>query len=128
MPHPDIRIRERRAPRPRITTGVGGWARVSLVDRAGRERVVAEQHNLILNNGMDLIGDSSVQFDVGAALTGAGAYVLVVLTRDESDATAITAALTGVGLYELVVITYLAAPDELAVGATFTAGGSYATP
>ena len=58
------RITPRCAPRLRQKVGLLGWARVSLVDRAGRERVITEQPNMLLDNGLDLIGDKDMVWDI----------------------------------------------------------------
>jgi len=53
------RIAERRAPTPRQHVGLDGWVAWSLVDRRGREVAAGEQHNLILNTFLDLIGTAA---------------------------------------------------------------------
>jgi len=50
------KIRERHAPRARPRAGIGGRLRWGLVDRLGRERAGGEQHNLILDTFLNLLG------------------------------------------------------------------------
>jgi hypothetical protein len=63
------RITPRAAPPIRQRVGFSGWARVSLVDRAGRERVIAEQSNMLLDYGLDLIGATNAPM-TNASQTG----------------------------------------------------------
>lgn len=52
------RITARRAPQPKIDAGIGGWIEWQLIDRQGRVARGGEQHNLFLNQGLDLIATS----------------------------------------------------------------------
>lgn len=57
---PRLVIRERRPPEPRVTARIEGWMRWELIDRRGRVRRGGEQHNLILDQGLDLIATYGV--------------------------------------------------------------------
>lgn len=50
-----MRVRERHAPKARMSAGVEGWLEWRMIDRAGREVRGGEQRNLILDSGLDQI-------------------------------------------------------------------------
>jgi hypothetical protein len=55
LPDRRLVIRDRRAPSPSLRAGIDGWAEWELVDRGGRVVRGGQQHNLFLDQGLDLI-------------------------------------------------------------------------
>lgn len=94
---PRLVVRERRPPPLRVSVGVEGWLRWELINRKGRVTRGGEQHNLILDQGLDQIAI------YGVTLTGTGAIGVNNPTASiryaavGTDSTAPTTSDTGLG-------------------------------
>lgn len=53
-------LSERRPPKPLVSAGIEGWLEWELIDRAGRTARGGQQHNLLLNQGLDLMTERDV--------------------------------------------------------------------
>lgn len=117
MSPPVIIIRPRRAPPPRVRASIEGWLRWELIGRDGRVRRADEQHNLILDQGLNQIAtygfgissndftESFAYFAVGTGSTAAdksdtGLEAEVARTNNTNTGDTITRVSDGV--YDIV--------------------------
>lgn len=92
---PPFGIYERRPPPLRVTVGVEGWLKWELINRKGRVHRGGEQHNLILNQGLDQIATHGLVDRTGNIGSNVTAGIQYAAVGTDSTAPAVTD--TGLG-------------------------------
>lgn len=94
---PPFGIRERRPPPMRIGVGVEGWLKWELINRRGRAHRGGEQHNLILNQGLDQVATYGVTLTGSGAIGGSSPTASIQYAAVGTDSTAPAVTDTGLG-------------------------------
>jgi len=90
-------LRERRPPPAKVSAGLRGWARWSLVDRGGRVVQAGEQSNLVLDQGLDQIASVTILSELGGGASPASFFPLIRYCAVGTDNSAPDESDTGLG-------------------------------